>query len=189
MSVLLNARSPEKPMVTPDRSVPPGLAPDAPSDRLRLMIVDSYPDCAESFARLIRIWGHEARACQTGDEALVIAETFRPDAVLMEVRIDGMDGFELARKFRQNARFPGITLVAVTGRVDGACRHRCQEATFDVFLPKPVEPCDLQELLTHIPPGSAKAKPPADDGPSVAGGGHLTRASGRNSPLLVGAVG
>jgi CheY-like chemotaxis protein len=129
------------------------------------MIVDSYPDSAESFARLIRIWGHEARACRTGDEALEVAETFRPDAVLMEVRIDGMDGFELARKFRQHARGPAITLVAVTGRADGACRRRCQESTFDLFLPKPVEPGNLRELLAHFP----KAKPPAGDGPPDAG--------------------
>jgi CheY-like chemotaxis protein len=144
------------------------------------MVVDSYPDSAESFARLITMWGYEARACFNADEALSTAEDFRPDAVLMEVRVDGMDGFELARRLRTLPRAPAPTLIAVTGRTDTACRRRCQDGVFDHFLPKPVEPETLEELLRHL----SKAGPQAHDGPPDAVPGPDPRLMSAEGPAL-----
>lgn len=131
------------------RRTPVAVAPGQP-DPLRLLVVDDYPDAADSLARLLRAWGHHVQACLTGQEALEAAATYQPDAALVDIMLPGMDGYELARQLRGHPKLVGVTLIAMTGLGDQAYRRLSQEAGFALHLLKPVGYGELQEILAAV---------------------------------------
>jgi CheY-like chemotaxis protein len=126
-----------------------GSLPDQPC-RLRLVVVDDYPDVADSFAMLLSLWGHEVHTFHGGRDALEAATRLRPDAVLTDILLPDINGYELARWLGELPDLSGMTLVAVTGLGDKASLQSCREAGFDHHLLKPVEPGRLQEVLGMV---------------------------------------
>jgi CheY-like chemotaxis protein len=88
--------------------------------------------------------------CRTGQEALDAAATYRPDAALIEVGLPVMDGYELARRLREQPDLLGMTLIAVTASTDQRSRLSSREAGFARHLLKPVEPGELRETLATV---------------------------------------
>jgi two-component system, OmpR family, response regulator len=129
----------------------------------RVLVVDDVADTADSCVLLLRLWGYEADACYAGSTALEAARAYPPQAVLLDIGMPGMDGFEVVRRLREQPALRHTVLVALTGYANEACRVRAQESGFQHFLVKPVDPDDLRELLLHVvgPLGFPKA-PPAD---------------------------
>jgi two-component system CheB/CheR fusion protein len=113
----------------------------------RVLIADPCADTVESTTWLLRLWGHDARGVETGRDVLEAARAYRPDTVLMEIALPGLDGCEAARRLRQQHGGPDVLLVAVTGYGDENSRRRSREAGFDWHLVKPVAPALLQSLL------------------------------------------
>lgn len=107
----------------------------------RILVVDDNQDSAESLALLLELHGHEVRTAFAGPAALETASTFRPDVVLLDIGLPGMDGYEVARRLRADDH--RSLLVALTGYGRDDDRQRSQEAGFDHHLVKPV---DLEEL-------------------------------------------
>jgi CheY-like chemotaxis protein len=124
----------------------PFATPTAPLTK-RVLLVDPCEDTVESTAWLLRLLDYDVRGARTGREALEVARAYRPDTVLMEIALPGLDGFEVARRLRQQALGPDVLLVAVTGYGDQKHRHLSREAGFDCHLVKPVEPEVLHILL------------------------------------------
>src|SRR6185369_7558019 len=83
--------------------------------RRRILVVDDNTDSAESLAQLMTILGHEVRVARDGFEALVTAEAFGPDVVLLDIGLPGIDGYEVARRLRRQPGGAQVTLVALTG--------------------------------------------------------------------------
>jgi two-component system CheB/CheR fusion protein len=111
---------------------------------------------------LLQIEGHEVRSAASGEAALEIARSFQPHLVLLDIGLQGMDGYEVARQLRaQQAEDEKICLVAVTGYGHDAARARSEEAGFDQHLVKPVSPETLCRLLTDV--GRAQAGQPVDE--------------------------
>jgi PAS domain S-box-containing protein len=129
----------EEPQVPAPR---PSARPRSATSR-RILIVDDNVDGAESLAKLLRLGGHEALVTHDGQGALEAAERERPDVVLLDIGLPGMDGYEVCRRIRQEPWGKEVVLVAVTGWGQEADRHRSDEAGFDAHLVKPV---DLQML-------------------------------------------
>jgi DNA-binding response OmpR family regulator len=96
---------------------------------------------------LVKMWGHEVRRTYDGAAALEMAAAYRPDVLLLDISMPKMDGCQLAKQLRRQTRFTETLLIAVTGWADNAHRLLGKEAGFDHFLPKPVEPSILEELL------------------------------------------
>jgi CheY-like chemotaxis protein len=113
----------------------------------RVLIADPCADTVESTAWLLRAWGYDVRRAASGSEALEVAHSYRPDAVIMELGLPGLNGCKVARRLRQHGPNPQVFLVAVTGYGDAKNRRRCLEAGFNCHLVKPVEPDVLQSLL------------------------------------------
>lgn len=128
------------------RKVVPSTGPATSATR-RVLVADPCTDTVESTAWLLRMWGHEMRGAGSGPEALEVARAYRPDAVLMEIGLPGLDGCEVARRLRRQGARPALLLVAVTGYGDERNRRRSREAGFDLHLVKPVDPEVLQGLL------------------------------------------
>jgi CheY-like chemotaxis protein len=114
---------------------------------LSALIVDDYPDAAESLAVLVRLWGHNATVVATGARALRAGTVIQPDVVLLELRLPDVDGCEVARRLREESAGKWRLIVAVTtcGRAED--RWRASAAGIDLHLVKPAEPEDLFRAL------------------------------------------
>jgi CheY-like chemotaxis protein len=114
---------------------------------LRVLVVDDYPDAAESLALLLRLWGHDVRMAATGPAAL--AQAYRPDVVFSEVRLAGLSGYQVAQRCRASSMARTPVLVAVTTQGQQADRQRAREAGFDLYLTKPADPAQVEALVGH----------------------------------------
>lgn len=113
----------------------------------RVLIVDDNADSADSLSMLLQLMGHSVRTAYDGAQALVVAEQFRPDVVLMDVGMPRMDGLEAARQLRQFPWSTETVLVALTGWGQDEDRERVTAAGFDHHLVKPLDPAALTDLL------------------------------------------
>jgi CheY-like chemotaxis protein len=114
-----------------------------------VLIVDDNTDSAEALALLARSWGHEVAVAHDGPGALVLAERFAPESVLVDIGLPGMDGYELARRFREQPGYRDVVLVALTGYGVEEGRSAARAAGFDRHLVKPAEIEALEALLAN----------------------------------------
>jgi CheY-like chemotaxis protein len=112
-----------------------------------VLVVDDNVDSAETMAEILKLWGHEVRTAHDGPGALEAARAQRPDAILLDLGLPTMDGYETARRLREEGL--GTLLVAVTGFGTAEDRRRAREAGFDTHLTKPVNPDALRRLLAR----------------------------------------
>jgi PAS domain S-box-containing protein len=117
---------------------------------LKVLVVDDNTDAAQSAAMLLVMQGHRVETAHDGPSALEAARAFRPEVVLLDIGLPGMDGFEVARAMRAQLGNGTPVLVAVTGYGQEEDRRRSQEAGFDRHLVKPVEPAALAALLGSL---------------------------------------
>jgi two-component system CheB/CheR fusion protein len=122
-------------------------APVLTSRARRVMVVDDHEEIRTSLTRLARGWGHEVVVAADGASALTLAETFQPEAAIVDLSMPGMNGIELARRLRQ--RFPAaqLSLIALSGYSGEDLREACLDAGFDAYLVKPGEIAALRDLL------------------------------------------
>ena len=137
----------------------------------RVLVVDDYPDTAETMAMLLRLWGHDVCIAHDGPGALALAFTYRPDVVLLDLGLPGMDGFEVARRLRQEAAFRDVFLASVSGFTQEVDSRRAREAGCDCHLFKPVDPDQLRRLLDElravpgsVPSANGNSSPDGQDG-------------------------
>ena len=117
--------------------------------RRRILVVDDNRDAADSLARyLARAMGQRVEVAYDGPEALEAAEAFRPDVILLDIGLPGMDGNEVARRLRGRPEFEKTLLVALTGWGQEADVERSRSAGFDHHLVKPADPDAILGLLT-----------------------------------------
>jgi two-component system CheB/CheR fusion protein len=136
-----------------DGARPAGQVPrvwNGPRTSRRILIVDDNVDVAESIAQLLGMAGHGVRTAYSGPAALEAARSYRPEAVLLDIGMPGMDGYEVARRLRQEAGLEEILLVALTGYGQQEDRRRSRQAAIDHHLVKPVDLETLEALLAGL---------------------------------------
>ncbi len=116
----------------------------------RVLIVDDNEDAANSLALILQLGGHQTASVYSAADALQRATAFRPDVVLLDIGLPGMDGYEVARKMRELPGLRAIRLVAVTGYGRSDDRTRARDAGFDDHLTKPVEYAVLERTLAGL---------------------------------------
>jgi len=120
---------------------------------LRLLIVDDNVDTATGLATHLRESGaHQVRLAHSGLAGLAAAEESAPDLVLLDIGLPDIDGYEVARRLRADARLRHVPLVALTGYHGEADRARARLAGFDQYLVKPVPYTMLNEVLAAFAP-------------------------------------
>ena len=112
-----------------------------------ILLVEDNVDAAEALAELLRLWGHEVEVAHDGADAVRVAQERRPDVVLLDIGLPGMDGYQVAGALRSLPDLHGALIVALTGYGQESDRQRSRQAGFDNHLVKPV---DLEELRRLI---------------------------------------
>jgi two-component system CheB/CheR fusion protein len=121
----------------PERAAQPQPLTAGPA-KSRVLVVDDNVDGADSLAILLRLDGHEVSLAHDGLAALDLAEAFRPEVILLDIGLPGMDGYEVAKRLRTRHETKNTVLVAVTGYGRDEDRSRSRDAGFDHHLVKPV---------------------------------------------------
>jgi PAS domain S-box-containing protein len=114
---------------------------------LRVLVVEDNLDAAEGLMMLLEVFGHETRVAHDGPSALEAARADRPDLMLVDIGLPGIDGYEIARRVRSAPELCDLPLVALTGFGHEEDRRRAFEAGFDHHLTKPVDPARLRQLV------------------------------------------
>lgn len=115
-----------------------------------VLVIDDNVDAAETLVDLLELWGYPARMAHDGPTGLALAREFKPQIVLLDLGLPGMDGYEVARALRAEPALEGLKLIAVTGYGQEEDRQRSAEAGFDYHLTKPVEPVTLHALIADL---------------------------------------
>jgi CheY-like chemotaxis protein len=115
--------------------------------KLQILVVDDHRDTADSLAVLLQLYGHEAHVAYDGPSAVQWAQVRPPDAVILDLALPGMDGYETARRLRQLSVGCNPLLIAVTGHGRDADRLRSQAEGFDRHFIKPADPEFLDQVL------------------------------------------
>ncbi len=117
---------------------------------LRVLVVDDNLDAANVLKMLVEEAGHLVRMAYTGPTALAAAHDYRPDVMLLDIGLPELDGFEVAKRIRQEPLLHDILLVAVTGYRQATDRQRVLEAGFDHYLVKPADFEKVRQLLAEV---------------------------------------
>jgi signal transduction histidine kinase/CheY-like chemotaxis protein len=130
--------------------------PLAAPARYRILVADDNEDSVESLALLLTLRGSEVRTARDGCEAVEAAAVFGPDIVLLDIGMPRLNGYEAARRIREQGRGERMVLIALTGWGQDEDRQRSTAAGFDFHLVKPVDFAALEQLLAslEVPAGS-----------------------------------
>jgi signal transduction histidine kinase len=132
----------------PAAEAPARASPPAPAAcGLRVVVADDNVDAADSLGMLLTFEGHDVTIVHDGEAAVAAIEQRRPDAVVLDLGMPGLDGLEVARRTRAMPGGGAVTLIAVTGWGQEADRLRTREAGFDHHLVKPADPTEVSDLL------------------------------------------
>ena len=130
----------------------------APAPRpQRILVVDDNEDAAATLAQLLSLMGHETRTANDGLEAIEVVDQFHPDVALLDIGMPNLNGYETARRLRQERCGREILLVALSGWGQDADRLKSSSAGFDVHLVKPVDIAEIQRLLVRRDPSRRPA--------------------------------
>jgi CheY-like chemotaxis protein len=121
----------------------------------RILVVDDNQDTADSLALMLEALGHEARTAYDGARAIVVADEFRPDVILMDIGMPRFNGFQAAQRIRAQPWADRVVLIAITGWARDEDKRCSKEAGFDAHLTKPI---DLELLFRLL---SAMNQPPS----------------------------
>jgi CheY-like chemotaxis protein len=115
-----------------------------------VLIVDDDEESRRTIRRLVESFGVRAITAGGGEEALELALTHRPDLVLCDLQMPRMDGYEVARALRADARLPRMLVIAVTGLVTFTAVSSSLDAGFDGHVVKPLTRDILGRLLDRL---------------------------------------
>ena len=107
---------------------------------IRVLVVEDNVDSAESLRMLLELCGYEVALAQDGRQALELAQSLRPEVVLCDIGLPGMDGYQVATHLRERPELASSRLIAVTGYGLADDRRRALACGFDAHLVKPVAP-------------------------------------------------
>lgn len=138
-------------------SAPASTSPESPTHPeqvqgppLRVLVVDDNFDVAQTLAVLLKSCGHKVEVAYDGPTALEAARTYRPNLILLDIGLPGMDGFEVAKTVRREMDLGNVVLVAMTGYGQDSDKQRSQEVGFDYHLLKPADFREIKQILATV---------------------------------------
>jgi PAS domain S-box-containing protein len=137
-------------------------ATGAPGPQIRILVVDDNRDGADSLTMLLRLFGHDVRTAYDGEDAIRVAEEYRPEVIVLDVGMPKLNGYEVCRRIRQQPWGRDMVLIACTGWGQEEDRRRTEEAGFTHHVVKPVDAAVLRRLIRREPDAGAPDAQAAD---------------------------
>ena len=138
------------PAAKPAAATPTTEGPPATGRPLRILVVDDNVDTATSLAMLLKLTGHDVATAHTGPEAIKAAQIHRPEVIVLDIGLPGMDGYEVMSRLRQHPGCKHSVIIAASGYGLEEDHHRTKAAGFDYHLVKPLDFDALSLLLAKI---------------------------------------
>lgn len=123
----------------------------------RILIVEDNALNLELATEVLRAHGHAVLQARTAEEGLRVARSERPDLILLDVRLPGMDGLVAVRALKEDARTKSIPTVAMTAQAMSGDEAEARLAGFDAYVTKPIDTRTLPSLVTRLLGGSERA--------------------------------
>jgi CheY-like chemotaxis protein len=155
-------RLPVIPTAAPEPPSPAKQAGERTGSALRVLVVDDNVPSADTMAMLMKELGHDVRTAYDGPKSLETAIAYRPDVVLLDIGLPGMNGYDVAKRIRQEPDLQDIVLIAVTGYGQASDRQHSQAAGFDHHLVKPADITQVEQILATV--SEDKTRPGGIDG-------------------------
>ncbi len=127
----------------------------------RVLVIEDNPVNLELMTYILRAWGHEPSSAIDGVTGLEAARRERPDLIVCDIQMPGLDGYEVARRLKADAELRKVPLLAVTALAMVGDRDRALQAGFDGHVAKPIEPEAFMASLAKLLPGEAASAPHA----------------------------
>ncbi|HTM80397.1 response regulator [Asticcacaulis sp.] len=124
---------------------------------LRVLVVDDNQASADTLHWTVELFGDEVKSCHDGQSALKLAADFKPDVVLLDIGMPGMDGLQVCQALRAMPELGQMKIIAQTGWGDEQMRLKTASAGFDLHLVKPVDPRVLEDMLWLLRSGRQAA--------------------------------
>lgn len=115
---------------------------------LRVLVIEDNKDTASTLGVILKLWGHEVEIAYNGHAGLNAARQFRPDVVLLDIELPGIDGYEVAKTLRHYPELDQTTIVAITGFGQPEDQARSREAGINYHYTKPIDLPSLRKLLS-----------------------------------------
>jgi PAS domain S-box-containing protein len=138
--------------------------PKSAGPRGRILVVDDNRDAASSLAMVLRSSGHTVLTAYAGGQALEIAAREKPDAIVLDIGMPQINGYEVARRIRQSAEGMTVLLIALTGWGQKEDIQKSRDAGFDFHMTKPADPERIERLLeNYLQTRGSSTHPPQEN--------------------------
>lgn len=117
---------------------------------VKILIVEDHPDAREILKIQIEVIGYEVVEATNGEEALAKAAAERPDLIIMDIGLPGIDGIEATTRLKSNPMTAAIPVVAYTAWPEGTVREKAERAKIAAFLTKPTRPRHFKEIIEKL---------------------------------------
>lgn len=131
-------------------AAPEPVAPVCSDSKCRILVIEDNKDTAESVRMLLDHEGYEVEIAYAGASGLEIARAFKPQIILCDIGLPGMDGYQVARIIRQDDAFSSTCIIALTGYGRDEDQQQAREAGFDMHLTKPIDYNNLRRALAQF---------------------------------------
>lgn len=130
----------------------------------KVLLVEDNPDLRDLVQKQLGLLGYDSILARDGQEAIRLAESERPDVIIMDLFLPKCGGLEVAARIRENPNLHSVPIVAATGRADPGDRERCLNAGCDEYLAKPYAPQELGNVLRRLLKKPRRAPPSGTGG-------------------------
>jgi two-component system cell cycle response regulator len=127
---------------------------------LRILVIEDNPTNLDLISYLLTAYGNEVLTATDGTAGIGVARRLRPDLIICDIQMPGVDGYEVARRLRSFSGTADIPLVAVTALAMVDDRRKVMAAGFNGYIAKPIEPESFMQQLAQFAPGQASVLPP-----------------------------
>lgn len=145
-----------------------------PSNRIRILVVEDEAVTRHALCQVLHRSGYFCAGASDGTQAIDMVKYFKPQAIIMDLKLPRLDGFETTRRLKADDVTQSIPILALTGSADPDVQNKALQAGVDIFLMKPI---NLDELLLHLRRRVPDQEPPSDLGgpmPSWIGERHTS---------------
>jgi CheY-like chemotaxis protein len=116
----------------------------------KILLVEDNPDLRDLIQKQLGLLGYDSILACDGQEAVRLAESERPDVIIMDLFLPKFDGLEAAARIRKNPNLQSVPIVAATGRAEPGDRELCLNAGCDAYLAKPDAPQELGDVIRRL---------------------------------------